>query len=703
MPNLEEIVYSDDDDEVGAEADMNNLATIVPVSPILTTRVHKDHPLEQIIRDIHSAPLTRMMTKNVIEHVEPKKGPLVLIVYRNKKDDRGIMVRNKARLVAQGYTQEKGIDYDEVFALVARIEAIRLVYPMASFMKLHYDAQEILDEFYGGAYFLLRIQTAITPIESNKALLKDEEAADVDVHLYRSMIGSLMYLTASRPDIRFAICACARFRVTPKTSHLHVVKRIFRYLKGHPKLGLWYPRDSPFDLEDFFNSDYAGASLDMKSTIGGCQFLRRRDSYEKRLIQVIKIHTDHNVADLLTKSFDKEYLEWNGTAAKDEFQVSAVRVTYYWKQRKDSGPTEPIPDEATNKEPISTPSCDPPQSAKTAQAKEIASLKKRVKQLEKRKKSRTSGLKRLRKGRKIADLDADAEVTLIDETQERYDEEMLFDIQNDLQGEEVLLIHVTDTVDEINLAQTLIEIKAAKPKAITTSGTTITTAVASMSPKAKGIVFHDRETSSSFTPISFLHQIHHKQKDKAELEKERVAQKEASRAAIIEELDSIQAMIEADEQLAARLQAEEQEQFSIEEKSRMLVEMIAERKKFFAAQRAAEQRMVKSSETRTEGSSKRAGDELESDKSKKQKIDEHVEAEKDDDQEEAEMKRHIEIVKDDEEGWETSNDKGDGSSKRPEEDYERVLWGDLKVMFEPDIKSEIWRNLQGYKVTLEVC
>ncbi|GKE02977.1 hypothetical protein Tco_1390960 [Tanacetum coccineum] len=80
------------------------------------------------------------------------------------------------------------------------------------------------------------------------------------------MIGSLMYLKASRPDIMFAICACARFQVTPKVSHLHVVKRIFRYLKGQPKLGLWYPKDSPFDLEDFSDSDYAGASLDRKST-----------------------------------------------------------------------------------------------------------------------------------------------------------------------------------------------------------------------------------------------------------------------------------------------------------------------------------------------------------------------------------------------------------------------------------------------------
>ncbi|GJZ86846.1 hypothetical protein Tco_0658456 [Tanacetum coccineum] len=90
------------------------------------------------------------------------------------------------------------------------------------------------------------------------------------------MIRSLMYLIASRPDIMFVVCACARFQVTHKVSHLHAVKRIFRYLKGQPKLGLWYPRDSPFDLEAFSDSDYVGASLDRKSTTGGCQFLGKR-------------------------------------------------------------------------------------------------------------------------------------------------------------------------------------------------------------------------------------------------------------------------------------------------------------------------------------------------------------------------------------------------------------------------------------------
>ncbi|GJR74098.1 uncharacterized mitochondrial protein-like protein [Tanacetum coccineum] len=182
------------------------------------------------------------------------------------------------------------------------------------------------------------VKTASTPIETQKPLVKDEEASDVDVHLYRSMIGSLMYLTASRPDIMFAVCACSRFQVTPKSSHLSTVKRIFRYLTGKPKLGLWYPRVSLFDLESYSDSDYVGVNLNRKSTIGGCQFLGRRliswqckkqtivatstteaeyvaaasccghhfirDAYEKKLIQVLKIHTDDNVADLLTKAFD---------------------------------------------------------------------------------------------------------------------------------------------------------------------------------------------------------------------------------------------------------------------------------------------------------------------------------------------------------------------------------------------------------------
>nr|GEX72800.1 hypothetical protein [Tanacetum cinerariifolium] len=101
-------------------------------------------------------------------------------------------------------------------------------------------------------------KSASTPIDIKKPLLKDPDGEDVDVHTYRSMIGSLMYLNSSRPDIMFAVCACARFQVTPKVSHLHAVKRVFRYLKGKPHLGLGYPKDSPFNLVAYSDSDYAG-------------------------------------------------------------------------------------------------------------------------------------------------------------------------------------------------------------------------------------------------------------------------------------------------------------------------------------------------------------------------------------------------------------------------------------------------------------
>ncbi|GJV92720.1 putative ribonuclease H-like domain-containing protein [Tanacetum coccineum] len=351
------------------------------------------------------------------------------MVFRNKRDERGTIIKNKARLVAQGYRQEEGVDYDEVFAPVARIEAIRLFLAFASFMgftslsrhfmDLHQaprawyerlstfllthgyrrgaidktlfikkDRRDIMlvqvyvdDIIFGSTkssmvkdfeelmqkefkmnilnkFDFRTIKPASTPIEAHKSLGKDEEGEDVDVHTYRSMIGCLMYLTASRPDIMFAVCLCARFQVTPKVSHLHAVKRIFRYLKHQPNLGLWYPKDSPFHLEAFSDSDYAGDNHDRRSTSGGCQYLGRRlvswqckkqtivaissteaeyvaaasccaqhceesmfflqrtkliqiltslsfeNVYEQRLINVVKVHTDDNVADLLTKGFD---------------------------------------------------------------------------------------------------------------------------------------------------------------------------------------------------------------------------------------------------------------------------------------------------------------------------------------------------------------------------------------------------------------
>ncbi|GKA74348.1 putative reverse transcriptase domain-containing protein [Tanacetum coccineum] len=292
----------------------------------------------------------------------------------------------------------------------------------------------------------------------------------------------------------------------------------------------------------------------------------------------------------------------------------------------------------------------------------------------------------------------------------------------------------TTTVDELTLAQTLIEIKAAKPKAVTTAATTTTTAVTR--PKARGVVVQEPSeftTTTSPSQPSQLPQAKDKGKAKmvepekplkkkdqimfdkevaqklqaqldAELEEEEKLARQREEDANIAEWDNVQAMMDADYELAARLQAEEQGELTIKEKSRLFVELMNKRKKYFARLRVEEQRrkpptkaqkrntmstylknmdgykhnqlktksfkdsqmlfdkemksvnifvdmdteLVKGSETRTEGSSKRTGEELESKNLKKQKLDENVEAKVDDDKKEAEMKKHMEIVLDDE-------------------------------------------------------
>jgi len=115
-----------------------------------------------------------------------------------------------------------------------------------------------------------------TPIQTNHGIGPYEKGQTVDPFLYRAMIGSLMYLTASRPDIMFATCLLSRYQSRPKQSHLVAVKRILRYLKGCPTKGLWYPNDDKFDLVAFSDADYGGCKTDLKSTSAGCQFLGPR-------------------------------------------------------------------------------------------------------------------------------------------------------------------------------------------------------------------------------------------------------------------------------------------------------------------------------------------------------------------------------------------------------------------------------------------
>nr|GEU82560.1 retrovirus-related Pol polyprotein from transposon TNT 1-94 [Tanacetum cinerariifolium] len=385
MPALEDITYSDEKD-VGVEADFSNLEINITIKE--PKRVHQALKDPSWIEAMQEKLLQFKMQKFCVL-VDLPKGKRAIgskCVFRNNKYERGMVIRNKARLVTQGHTQKEGIDYEEVFASVARIEAIRLFLAYASFMGfmvyqmdvkssfLYVTIEEevyvcqppgfedpgypdrvykVVKAFYGlnqaprawyetlanyllkngfqrgkidqtlfikkqkgdillvqvyvddiifgstnkdlckafekllkdkfqissmgeltfflglqvkqkqdGIFIsqdkyvakilrkfgLLDVKSASTPIDTEKPLLKDPDGEDVDVHTYRSMIGSLMYLTSSRLDIMFVVCACSHFQVTPKASHLHAVKRIFRYLKGKPHLGLWYAKDSPFNL-----------------------------------------------------------------------------------------------------------------------------------------------------------------------------------------------------------------------------------------------------------------------------------------------------------------------------------------------------------------------------------------------------------------------------------------------------------------------
>ncbi|GJW00973.1 retrovirus-related pol polyprotein from transposon TNT 1-94 [Tanacetum coccineum] len=353
----------------------------------------KDHPLEQVIGEPSRPVLTRNQLRSdgdmcmyalTVSTVEPKNvkeamtdpawiesmqeellqfkrldvwvlvplpdniKPLTLKwLFKNKHDEENTAIRNKSRLVVRGYRQEEGIDFEESFAPVARMEAIRIflayaahksftvfqmdvktaflhgtlkedvyvcqpegfidadhpshVYklkkalyglkqaPRAWYTQLFSDLMKSRFEMsmMGEMTFFLGLQVNQSPRgifinQSNYVLeiLKKYgmEACDpvVDATKYRSMIGALMYLTSSRPDIVHATCLCARYQAKPTEKHLKEVKRIFRYLRGTVNTGLWYSKDSGFELTGFSDADYAGCKDTFKSTSGGAQFLGER-------------------------------------------------------------------------------------------------------------------------------------------------------------------------------------------------------------------------------------------------------------------------------------------------------------------------------------------------------------------------------------------------------------------------------------------
>nr|GEV43943.1 hypothetical protein [Tanacetum cinerariifolium] len=284
MPELEDITYSDDEDDVGAEADFNNLETSITVSPIPTTRVHKDHHVAQIIGDLSLATQTRSMTR-----VAKDQGGLSQI---NNDDSHTCMFA--FFLSQEEPKREEGIDYEEVFAPVARIEAIRLFLAYASFMGFMVYQMDVKSAFLYGTikeevyvcqplgfedldypykvYKVVKIYVDdIIFGSTNKDLCKAFEKLMKD-KFQMSSIGELTFFLGLQVKQKKDGIFISQDKYVAKILR-KFVKRIFRYLKGKPQLSLWYPKDSPFELVAYSDSDYAGVSLDKKSTTGGCQFL----------------------------------------------------------------------------------------------------------------------------------------------------------------------------------------------------------------------------------------------------------------------------------------------------------------------------------------------------------------------------------------------------------------------------------------------
>ncbi|GKA60350.1 uncharacterized mitochondrial protein-like protein [Tanacetum coccineum] len=741
------------------------------------------------------------------------------------------------------------------------------------------------------------VKSASTPVDLEKPLVKDGDADDVDVHLYRSMIGSLMYLTASRPDIM----------------------------------------DSPFELVAYTDSDYAGATQDRKSTtraeyvaatnccgqvkhveylmlnaslfevmfkkkvngldsqciskeVGTPRYLSLvvlltkvgDEAVHKELVTAVrlklvlpvfvsaikhmlmlpvqvstataKVQTFNGVRQLqalvdkkrviITKSSIRRDLHLDDAEdhPTDSTPIPIIDQPSSSSQPKKKQPSKKAPRqeveipqvEAEHEESVPTPSNDLQPSGIGCSSKGIAGSG-----------SKEEDYSEVRKGRSIEDIDADVDVSLVDETQERQDDDLMFDtgvLEDDemhveakvdgkeeqstkpddsTAGEAVTTASVDDsvvptTIEEITLAQTLIQIKAAKPKVVTTAATTTTTT----RPKDKGVVVQE---PSEFRVPQETQPSSSKDKGKEEQKLARKQEEEAN-IALIESWENTQAMMEADRLLAERLQSKEREELTDEEKAKLFMELMEKRRKHFAALRAQEKRnrpptkaqkrtqmstylkhmgrytykqlkgksfdeiqklfdkemkrvntfvamgsevqerkenKEEGREETTKGSRKkmlgrkRAGKEQQKESSKKQKVKEEKESEEVDEIDEAELKKLLVIKKDEDiaidaiplatklpviidyklhkEGMLVHYQliRADGSSKRyssmirmlqgidkedlealwrivkakygdtrPDNEFERVLWGDLKVMFEPDKRSDVWRILQGYRVTI---
>nr|GEX36145.1 putative ribonuclease H-like domain-containing protein [Tanacetum cinerariifolium] len=300
MPKLEDITYSDDEEDVGFE------------DPDYPDKVYK---LVKALYGLHQALRAWYETlANYLLENGFQRGKIDQTLFIKKQKGDILLVHVSVDDIIFGSTnKELCKSFEKLMKDKFQMSSMgELTFFLGLQVKKKEDGIFISQDKYVAEilrkFGLTDGKSVSIPIDTKKPLLKDPDGDDVDVHIYRSMIGSLMYLTSSRTDIMFAVYACVRFQVTPKVSHLHAVKRIFRYVKGKPHLGLWYPKDSPFNLVAYSDSDYAGASLDRKSTTGGCQFLGCRLIYWQCKKQTVVATSSSEVEYVVVASYCAQVL-----------------------------------------------------------------------------------------------------------------------------------------------------------------------------------------------------------------------------------------------------------------------------------------------------------------------------------------------------------------------------------------------------------
>nr|GEV49899.1 hypothetical protein [Tanacetum cinerariifolium] len=559
---------------------------------------------------------------------------------------------------------------------------------------------------------------ASTPIKTLKPLMKDENAKDVDVHLYRSRIRLLMNLTSLRPNIMFVVCACARFQVTPKVLHLHAVKRIFRYLKCQPNLGLWYPTNSPFDLQAYTDSDYASASLDRKSTTGSCQFLDSRlISWQCKKQTIVANSTTKADFGLLqrpqirAKVDGKTIVITKSSMGRDLHFDDEDDITSVFNDEYDTpSHTKKVFVNMRRKGKdflgIVTPLFPSMLASQTLEGEDEAVYKERGDIVE-------------RAATIVASLDAEHDSGTINRTQfkaipivpfprgfgaggrprrqetirDRPAQTRVFDLETTKNAQAKEIVNIKKIVKRLE-----------RKRQLRTPGMKLFK-IGTSRKRSLGEEDASKQERNDFDDEGFVTDMNDVFKDvKGEAEQViSAAADEVSTGDAVNtagtEVNTTSVPIttaDADYELAERLQEEKRGELNVEEKSRLFVELMDKKKKCFARLRAEEQRrkpLTKAQKRR------KIWDDLQQESTKKQKVD-------DDDKEKEDLKQcytsSYQACTHCREGLENLCKvvKAKHGYKMLKEAYERVLWGDLKAMFEPHEEDEVWKNLQGQDILL---